>query len=195
MEDSFKFTPSSEKEVFEYCSKYLSELPDEFKKWKDVSLYQKDWAFILDSDIRYRICSGMIHFDYMVSLYSWLKPVMILKDTHKLACVQAMSSVIEAVLLDVLFSFVEGKEGIESDVLKKELSMWTIGKLQKILTKKEVLDSHWTARIKKFSTLRNYIHLCKGGVMFEEIYKEDPLLLHGELDEFRKYIKEKYENL
>ena len=150
--------------------------------------YRITWCFIGDWFIKDRVCEENMAFDYLHSLYLWLKPGLVLQNAHKLLCVQSIAAIFEAVMINHACQFVSPTK---KNILKKEILRYRASKIIDILKKEEVLDTEWSAFMKKLFELRNYVHLAKIDGYYEKVAKYNPTELTTTLSKFRDYMFER----
>src|SRR5262249_23212461 len=126
-------------------------------------------------------------FDYLNSLGLWLRPTLTIRTAHKLLCLQAVVSIIEAVLFDRI------TRDIYDSLIKNELSRMPADRVRKILCKKGLLNDEWTSKFGKLYGLRNLIHLSKDRrTKRQEVDEYKISDLEKLIDDFNGYIKKSY---
>jgi hypothetical protein len=181
-------------EAFSLCADNLAQLPARYKKWKTMGEYRSIWHFIQHNHIKENICESHMAFHYLYSLGLWLKPVLTIRIGHNLLCLQTVSAIFEAALLDLVSIYVEDK------VLYTEICKWPAYKIRKYLFDIKALNKSWKDRIDELNRIRNHIHLNKNRninianklPISHRLHSLDVDALEGALNEFVKYIKPKF---
>ncbi len=179
--------------AFELCADHLADLPECWKKWKTLSEYRNQWSFIEDSQIRNGISEQEMALDYLWSLYEWLQPGLTLEIAHKLIFAQGLAAIYEAILIDLW----------KKEILGNKLGLFLISKFEKESfsslvknsNKAELITDEWFEYLDDLRKVRNLIHIPKNKrieILESKIFKKTPGDLKSDLDNFRKFIKDKY---
>ncbi|MCK5215627.1 MAG: hypothetical protein KAR05_09770 [Candidatus Omnitrophica bacterium] len=183
---------------FHACKGNLHRLPREFKKWKTLQAYRKEWKCMY----RYttythisKLTEQCLMCDYLVSLDLWLEPFSIFKERSKIILVQLLASIYEAVLghiINVKIAEEKNKSPLFNTTFYEEKfgDKRTFGPTLKISNKIGLLAPKWSEHLGKINKIRNWIHLGEKeiGPLKTFLERESCETLRGKLDEFRNYI-------
>ena len=193
---------SDKLEKFYQCQGDLANLPPEYKFWKPLDDYRKQWNF-LPAALRDRIAEQCKACDYLMSLDVWLEPESTVGLSQKIMFIQSLASIYEGVLYHALRNLLAEEKAANplfGEVMDPdrfgEKSM-TFGITSKVSMVANIINKDWSDYLGYIRNIRNWIHLstAQKGPLKTWAERQDYADLRLKLDEFRDYIKSRIKKL